>query len=90
MEMKRQLVLYGGPTTVEKIGDKGWYRFDLIKVHLSIKEGRLVARVGGGYSTFEAFLKTFKPILPTKKTSPKAVKQLEIEIEIEEVPDSPV
>jgi hypothetical protein len=44
---------------------------------LSFKEGKLVARVGGGYSPFDAFLRSLIPpkLVKRPKTVPKKVKE---------------
>ena len=44
--------------TIEKVNDTGSYKFGLVKVFISVgTDKRLTARVGGGFTSFEYFLK---------------------------------
>ena len=46
------------PVTIEKVNDTGSYKFGLVKVFISVgTDKRLTARVGGGFTSFEYFLK---------------------------------
>jgi len=38
--------------TLERYGDKDWYKFGRIKVFIQFKRGKLVSRVGGGFTFF--------------------------------------
>jgi hypothetical protein len=49
---------FNSPVTIEKVNDTGSYKFGSVKVNISSDDnGKLTARVGGGFTSFQYFLK---------------------------------